>query len=139
MDYPIVVSRLSDEDGGGYLAHFPDLVGCMSDGETPEEAVTNALLAFEEWIAAAQKRGTDIPAPHSATATARTERDELFAAIRAMRAHHDEIDDQLAELERRVIEIEEQVAHSESWRRFGILTETAGRQIAFHRTIVISG
>ena len=33
------VRPLSDEDGGGYLATFPDLPGCMADAETIEEAV----------------------------------------------------------------------------------------------------
>lgn len=30
---------LSPEDGGGYLIEFPDLPGCLSDGETEEEAI----------------------------------------------------------------------------------------------------
>ena len=30
----MTVSPLSEEDGGGYLIEFPDLPGCMSDGET---------------------------------------------------------------------------------------------------------
>ena len=34
-DYAIIVSQLPEEDGGGYLASFPDLPGCVSDGETP--------------------------------------------------------------------------------------------------------
>ena len=32
--YTHVVSPLSAEDGGGFLITFPDLPGCMSDGET---------------------------------------------------------------------------------------------------------
>lgn len=34
-DYPIEVRPLAEEDGGGFLATFPDLPGCMADGETP--------------------------------------------------------------------------------------------------------
>ena len=32
--YAVVIELLSDEDGGGFLAIVPDLLGCMSDGET---------------------------------------------------------------------------------------------------------
>ena len=39
LRYPVIVSPLSEEDGGGFLATVPDLPGCMSDGETPEEAI----------------------------------------------------------------------------------------------------
>lgn len=122
MEYPIIVNRLSDEDGGGYLAHFPDLIGCMSDGETPEEAVSNALLAFEEWMDAAKARGIEAPAPHSAAARAQRDRESIVAAIKAVRQHHDEIDDKLADLEIRMAEIEEQMAHDDAWGRFGVIT-----------------
>lgn len=139
MDYPIVVNRLSDEDGGGYLAHFPDLMGCMSDGETPEEAVSNALLAFDEWMDAAKTRNVPIPQPHSAAARAQREREGLFAAIRDLSAHHDRIDDQLAELRRRITEIEEQIAHNESWDRLGIVSDQELPLFVTHRTVLISG
>jgi len=33
-DYPFTMRYLSSEDGGGYLIEFPDLPGCISDGET---------------------------------------------------------------------------------------------------------
>jgi antitoxin HicB len=46
-DYPVTVRKLSEEEGGGYLAEYPDIPGCMSDGETPEEAVTNARDALK--------------------------------------------------------------------------------------------
>ena len=36
-DYPFEIRPLSEEDGGGFLITFPDLPGCMADGETPEE------------------------------------------------------------------------------------------------------
>ena len=38
QQHRIEVRRLTEEEGGGWLATFPDLPGCMSDGETPEEA-----------------------------------------------------------------------------------------------------
>ena len=39
LEYHVIVEPLSAGDGGGYLASVPDLPGCMSDGETPEEAL----------------------------------------------------------------------------------------------------
>ena len=42
IEYPFEMKPLSIDDGGGWLITFPDLVGCMSDGETPEEAITRS-------------------------------------------------------------------------------------------------
>jgi len=48
---------LTNDEGGGWLASFPDLPGCMSDGETPEEALHNAAEAESAWLAANKKWG----------------------------------------------------------------------------------
>jgi antitoxin HicB len=63
LEYPVIVSPLSDEDGGGFLATVPDLPGCMSDGETPAEAMENVQDAIEEWLDLARKLGREIPTP----------------------------------------------------------------------------
>ena len=42
LAYPVTIVPLSVDDGGGYAAVVPDLPGCMSDGESPEEALANA-------------------------------------------------------------------------------------------------
>ncbi|GAV23294.1 type II toxin-antitoxin system HicB family antitoxin [Carboxydothermus pertinax] len=63
QDYPIVLRKLSPEDGGGWLAEIPDLPGCMSDGETPEEALANVNDAKLSWLEVAIKRGQKIPLP----------------------------------------------------------------------------
>lgn len=62
-DYPLIVQPLSNEDGGGFVAIVPDLPGCMSDGETPEEAVANVRDAILTWIEAAQDVGHPVPPP----------------------------------------------------------------------------
>lgn len=62
-DYPIKLRALSAEDGGGWLAEIPDLPGCMSDGETKEEALHNLDDAKETWIRTAVKRGLGVPSP----------------------------------------------------------------------------
>ncbi len=63
LEYPVVVEPLAAEDGGGFAALVPDLPGCMSDGETPEEAILNVRDAIRTWIDAAQAMGRTIPAP----------------------------------------------------------------------------
>ena len=62
-DYTRVLSRLSEEDGGGFLITFPDLPGCMSDGETKEEALENGHDAFLSWVSARSDQGKAIPEP----------------------------------------------------------------------------
>ncbi|MFA6408687.1 MAG: type II toxin-antitoxin system HicB family antitoxin [Gammaproteobacteria bacterium] len=63
QDYPFTLRHLSEEDGGGYLIEFPDLPGCMSDGETIEEAIENGRDAVKCWVDAAKKSGRVIPCP----------------------------------------------------------------------------
>lgn len=79
--YPVVIARLSDEDGGGYAAYAPDLYGCMSDGETPEEAFQNLQDAIEEWCAEMKRLGREIPEPGSAANAAKEERQKLIELI----------------------------------------------------------
>ena len=66
LDYPFVVRRLGNEEGGGYLVEFPDLPGCMSDGETTEEAIANGREAMLSWIEVATDLGRPVPLPDSA-------------------------------------------------------------------------
>ncbi|MEI7636975.1 MAG: type II toxin-antitoxin system HicB family antitoxin [Syntrophus sp. (in: bacteria)] len=61
--YTHVISPLSSEEGGGFLISFPDLPGCMSDGETIEEAIHNGRDAFLAWISAQADMGKEIPSP----------------------------------------------------------------------------
>lgn len=63
LEYPVIVSPLSAEDGGGFSVVVPDLPGCMSDGETPEEAIANVQDAIAAWIEAAQDLGRPVPRP----------------------------------------------------------------------------
>lgn len=66
--YEVDVKPLSPELGGGYLAIVPELPGCKSDGETPQEALTNAYDAIDCWIEAAEEMGRHVPAPRMASA-----------------------------------------------------------------------
>ena len=53
-DYSFDLRPLSKAQGGGWLITWPDLAGCMSDGETPEEAIENGRNAFTAWMAVRQ-------------------------------------------------------------------------------------
>lgn len=70
LEYAVRIERLADADGGGYLAVVPDLPGCMSDGETPEEALKNVQEAIASWIEAAKEWKQDIPKPSAPMARA---------------------------------------------------------------------
>lgn len=52
-----------DEDEGGFMAIVPELPGCMSDGDTVEEAYSNAQDAIDAWIEVAKRHGKNIPLP----------------------------------------------------------------------------
>jgi antitoxin HicB len=62
-DYRFTIRPLSEEEGGGYLIEFPDLPGCMSDGETIEEAIANGEDAKHCWIVAMREAGRLVPPP----------------------------------------------------------------------------
>jgi predicted RNase H-like HicB family nuclease len=51
------------EEDGGYIADIPDLVHCSAFGETPEEALEQALVAKKAWLNAAKKEGKAVPKP----------------------------------------------------------------------------
>ncbi len=63
VEYPFELRPLEETEGGGWLIVYPDLPGCMSDGETPEEAMANGRDAVAAWIKAAEEAGRDIPKP----------------------------------------------------------------------------
>ena len=52
-----------DGSGDTWGVRVPDLPGCISDGETPQEAFTNAQDAIACWIEAAEDMGRPIPDP----------------------------------------------------------------------------
>ena len=63
LEYPVVIEPLAPEEGGGFLATVLDLPGCMSDGETPEEALAIVRDAVAAWIEEAQAFGRAVPQP----------------------------------------------------------------------------
>ena len=60
MNEEIKISKLTEEEGGGYLAEYINLKGCMADGETKMEALMELEKAKESWLHAADKFGIKI-------------------------------------------------------------------------------
>jgi predicted RNase H-like HicB family nuclease len=63
IDYPVEVKRIKEEEGGGFFVSIPLLPGCMSDGESLDEAYANIQEAKEEWLSSMLERGMKIPEP----------------------------------------------------------------------------
>jgi predicted RNase H-like HicB family nuclease len=59
------VAIVEEEDGKAVGVWFPDLPGCLSAGDTLDEAMLNAAEALELWAEAMIETGQDIPAPRS--------------------------------------------------------------------------
>ncbi len=57
------IRPLSNEEGGGYLVEFPDIPGCMSDGETVKEAVANGREALRDYFAVVRETGRNETKP----------------------------------------------------------------------------
>lgn len=51
------------EEDNGYIADIPDLTYCSAFGESPEEALEQALIAKQAWLESAKAEGKPIPAP----------------------------------------------------------------------------
>ena len=56
-EYQFTVRPLSAEEGGGYLVEYPDIPGCMSDGETIAEAIANGREALRDCLEVFRESG----------------------------------------------------------------------------------
>lgn len=62
-----VVPDETTENLSCYVASHPELPGCMSHGDTPEEAMTNLSEAKELYIKTLLDKGHEVPLPKSPT------------------------------------------------------------------------
>ncbi len=63
MSLPYKMELIPDPDESGFIVSFPELPGCLTSGETAEEALKNARDAKESWISAALEDHIEIPEP----------------------------------------------------------------------------
>lgn len=104
--YEILVAPLPAEEGGGFIAIVPDLPGCMSDGETREEAAANVHDAISAWLSAQKAAKRPAPKPGSAREAMIKEDRELLRLIEEQRETLDAQDKLIRRLEQRMRELE---------------------------------
>ncbi len=125
MEYPIVITPIDAEDGGGYIAFVTDLPGCMSDGETPNEAASNACDAARDWIAEAKRMGREIPKVGSSVERMKSERKNLFDQLARLQQQlnaYDDIDSRIDNLRSELKHLAELLEDQGSTERFYQLT-----------------
>lgn len=97
--YPMVITPLTEEDGGGYFVFFPDLPGCVSDGESYEEAVANGTDALQVWLEVQEAREAAIPEPNSQAAEQEEQFEAMAHAIARLSSDLEKAEARIAELE----------------------------------------
>ena len=60
--YIAIVEEIEDKAVGVW---FPDLPGCVSAGDTLDEAMRNATEALALWVGVAREHGDAVPPPRS--------------------------------------------------------------------------
>ena len=65
MRLPYRMEIIPDTVEGGFAVRFPELPGCLTCGDTLEEAVRNAADCKKEWLIGAMEEGIFIPEPVS--------------------------------------------------------------------------
>lgn len=70
LDYDVTVVPDVCGTARCYLASNPELPGCMSQGETPDEAVDNLRDARALYIRSLLEDGLDVPEPRRSPAVA---------------------------------------------------------------------
>jgi antitoxin HicB len=71
LELPYRISLIPDHDEegkAGWVAEIEELPGCLSQGATPEEAVSRVREAMLDWIGAALEDDKEIPEPGEAAA-----------------------------------------------------------------------
>jgi predicted RNase H-like HicB family nuclease len=61
IKYELVIYWSAEDQS--FVVEVPELPGCMADGETYEQAVSNARVVIEQWIETARELGRPVPGP----------------------------------------------------------------------------
>ena len=65
---PYKMELIPDPDEGGFVVSVPELPGCVTTGETAEQAIANARDAKIAWLTAALVDHIVIPEPDNESA-----------------------------------------------------------------------
>jgi predicted RNase H-like HicB family nuclease len=63
LPYHIIIQHITDESGSYYFATVREFEGCMSHGDTYEEAFQNIQAAMEGWIETKLENEFPVPEP----------------------------------------------------------------------------
>ena len=61
LKYELIIYWSKDDNC--FIVEVPELAGCMADGKTYFEAISNAEIVINEWIDTAKTLGRIIPDP----------------------------------------------------------------------------
>ena len=70
MDSKYEIIIFWSEEDVAFVAEVPELPGCMADGKTYHEALSNAEQIIQEWIETAKEIGRTVPKPRGRLAYA---------------------------------------------------------------------
>jgi len=59
--YEIIIFWSAEDNA--FVAEVPELPGCMADGNSYQEALSNAEVIIQEWIDTAKELGRTVPEP----------------------------------------------------------------------------
>ena len=59
------VAKLTPEESGGYSVTFPDVPGCITQGDTEEDALKNAKEALELTLECDMDNNWEVPMPET--------------------------------------------------------------------------
>ncbi len=63
MSLPYRFEVVPDKEDGGWVAHYPDLPGCITQADSWEELLSMLEDAKKSWLTAAIKDGIEIVEP----------------------------------------------------------------------------
>jgi len=66
--YEIIIFWSTEDEA--FVAEVPELPGCMADGSSYQEALSNAEKIIQEWIDTAEELGRSVPQPRGRLAYA---------------------------------------------------------------------
>lgn len=87
-----LVPDQDDEGARGWVAEIEELPGCISQGDTPDEAVENVRDAMLGWIGVALEDGREVPEPRGESHYSGRFLVRLPVSLHAELAHQAELD-----------------------------------------------